>query len=65
MFNYNKMVSCTFCRIKRLNTYLRMRIEEMEEGGVASIHDKEVKVQNTRVGNAEIDSNGCKGRGEK
>jgi hypothetical protein len=37
-----------------------MRIEEMEEGEGASSHDKEAEGQNTRVGNAEIESNGCK-----
>jgi FtsZ-binding cell division protein ZapB len=42
-----------------------MRIEKMEEGEGASIHDKEAKGQNTIVGNAETDSNGCKGKGEK
>jgi hypothetical protein len=41
-----------------------MRIEEMEEGKGASSHDKEAEGQNTRVGNAEIESNGCKGKGE-
>jgi hypothetical protein len=41
-----------------------MCIEEMEEGKGASIHDKEVEGQNTRVGNVEIESNGCKGKGE-
>jgi hypothetical protein len=34
----------------------------MEEGEGASSHDKEAKVQNTRVGNEEIESNGCKGK---
>jgi hypothetical protein len=42
-----------------------MHIEEMEEGEGASIHDKEAEGQNTRVGNAETDSNGHKGKGEK
>jgi hypothetical protein len=41
-----------------------MRIEEMEEGKGASSHDKEAESQNTRVGNAETDSNGRKGKGE-
>jgi hypothetical protein len=41
-----------------------MRIEEMEEGEGASNHYKEAEGQNTRVGNAKIDSNGCKGKGE-
>jgi hypothetical protein len=36
----------------------------MEEGEGASSHDKEVKGQNTRVCNAETESNGCKGKGE-
>jgi hypothetical protein len=42
-----------------------MHIEEMEEGEEASNHDKEAKIQNTRVGNVETESNGCKGRGQK
>jgi hypothetical protein len=42
-----------------------MRIEEMEEGEGASSHEKEVEGQNTRVGNAETESNGHKGKGEK
>jgi hypothetical protein len=42
-----------------------MRIEEMEEGEGASSHDKEVKSQNTRFGNAKIESNERKGKGEK
>jgi hypothetical protein len=42
-----------------------MRIEEMKEGKGASSHDKGAEDQNTRVGNAEIDSNGCKGKGEQ
>jgi seryl-tRNA synthetase len=42
-----------------------MRIEEMEEGEGASSHDKEAEGHNTRVGNAETNSNGCKERGEK
>ena len=42
-----------------------MRIEEMEEGEGASSHNKEVKGWNTRVGNAETKSNGCKGKGEQ
>jgi hypothetical protein len=42
-----------------------MCIEEMEEGEGASSHDKEVEGQNTRIGNAETESNGCKGRGEQ
>jgi hypothetical protein len=42
-----------------------MCIEEMEEAKRASSHDKESEGQNTRVGNAEIESNGCKGKGEK
>ena len=41
-----------------------MRIEEMEEDEGASSHDKEDKGQNTRVVNAETESNGCKGKGE-
>jgi hypothetical protein len=36
----------------------------MEEGKGSSNHDKEVEGQNTRVGNAETKSNGCKGKGE-
>jgi hypothetical protein len=42
-----------------------MRIEEMKEGEGASIHDKEAKGQNTRVGNEETESNRCKGKEEK
>ena len=42
-----------------------MHIEEMEEGKGASSHDKEVEGQNTRVGNAETESNGRKGKGEQ
>jgi hypothetical protein len=42
-----------------------MCIEEMEEGEGASSHDKEVEGQNTIIGNAETESNRCKGRGEK
>jgi hypothetical protein len=42
-----------------------MHIEEMEEGGGAFSHDKEVEGHNTRVGNAEIESNGCKEKGEQ
>ena len=42
-----------------------MRIEEMEEYEGASSHDKEAKGQNTRVGNAETESNGCKGKWEQ
>jgi FtsZ-binding cell division protein ZapB len=42
-----------------------MYIEEMEEGEGASSYDKEAEGQNTRFGNAEIESNGCKGKGEK
>jgi hypothetical protein len=42
-----------------------MCIEEMEEGEGASSHDKEAEGQNTRVGNAETESNGHKGRGEQ
>ena len=41
-----------------------MRIEEMEEGEGASSHDKEDEGQNIGVGNAEIESNGHKDRGE-
>jgi hypothetical protein len=39
-----------------------MRIEEMKEGEGASSHEKEAEVHNTRVGNVEIDTNGCKGK---
>jgi hypothetical protein len=42
-----------------------MCIEEMEEGEGASSHNKEVEGQNTRVGNAEIECNGCKGKEEQ
>jgi hypothetical protein len=42
-----------------------MRIEEMEEGKGASNHDKDIEGQNTRIGNAETDSNGHKGKGKK
>jgi hypothetical protein len=42
-----------------------MRIEEMEEGEGASSHDKKVESQNTRVGNAETESNGRKEKGEQ
>jgi hypothetical protein len=42
-----------------------MQIQEMEEGEGASSHDKEVEVQNIRVGNAETKSNGKKARGEQ
>jgi hypothetical protein len=42
-----------------------MRIEEMGEDERASSHDKEAEGQNTRVGNAETESNGRKGKGEK
>ena len=42
-----------------------MHIEEMEEGKGASSHDKGAEDQNTRVGNAKTDSNGCKGKGEQ
>jgi hypothetical protein len=41
-----------------------MRIEEMEEGKGASSHYKETEGQNTRVGNAEMESNGRKGKRE-
>jgi FtsZ-binding cell division protein ZapB len=41
-----------------------MRIEEIEEGEGASNHDMEAEGQNTRVGNAETESNGQKGKGE-
>jgi hypothetical protein len=41
-----------------------MHIEEREEGKVASNHDKEAEGQNTRVGNAETKSSGCKEKGE-
>jgi hypothetical protein len=37
----------------------------MEEGKGVSSHDKEAKGQNTRVGNAETESNGRKGKGEQ
>jgi hypothetical protein len=37
----------------------------MEEGKRASSHDKEVEVQNTRVGNAKKNYNGRKGKGEQ
>jgi hypothetical protein len=37
----------------------------MEEGEGASSHDKEAKVQNIRVGNAETKSNRKKARGKK
>ena len=42
-----------------------MHIEEIEEGEGASSHDKEAEGQNTRVGNADIESNGHKGKGER
>ena len=42
-----------------------IRIKEMEEGEGSSSHDKEAEGQNTRVGNVETESNGCKGKGEK
>jgi hypothetical protein len=42
-----------------------MCIEEMEEGKGASNHDKEVEGQNTKIGNAETESNGCKVRVEQ
>jgi hypothetical protein len=42
-----------------------MHIEEMEEGEGASSHDKEAEGQNTRVGNAETESDGHKGKGEQ
>jgi hypothetical protein len=41
-----------------------MCIEEMEEGEGASSHDKEAEGHNTRVGNAETNSNGREGKGE-
>jgi len=41
-----------------------MHIEEIELVRGASSHDKEAKGQNTRVGNAETDSNGRKEKGE-
>jgi hypothetical protein len=37
----------------------------MEDGEGAYNHDKEAKGQNISVGNAETESNGHKGRGEK
>ena len=37
----------------------------MEEGEGASSHDKEAEGQNTRVGNAEIESKGRKGKGKQ
>ena len=42
-----------------------MCIEEMEEGKGASSHDKEAEGHNTRVGNAETESNGRKEKGEQ
>jgi hypothetical protein len=42
-----------------------MCIEEMEEGEGAFSHDMEVEGHNTRVGNAETDSNGCKEKGKQ
>jgi hypothetical protein len=42
-----------------------MCIEEMEEGEGASSHDKEAEGYNTKFGNVEIDSKGCKGKGDK
>jgi hypothetical protein len=42
-----------------------MCIGEMEEGEGSSIHEKEVEGQNTKISNAETESNGRKGRGEK
>ena len=42
-----------------------MKIREMEQDEGVSSHDREAEVQNTRVCNVEIDSNGQKGRGEK
>jgi hypothetical protein len=66
MLNSDKMVTCTFCRIKGFkHISLRMHIQEMEEGEGASSHDKEAEGQNIRVGNAETESNGHKGRGEQ
>jgi hypothetical protein len=41
-----------------------MHIGEMEEGEGASSHEKEAKGQNTRVGNAETESNERKEKGE-
>ena len=41
-----------------------MHIEKMEEVQGASNHDKEAEGQNTRVGNAETESNGRKEKGE-
>jgi len=42
-----------------------MCIEEMEEGKGASSHEKEAKGQNTRIGNGETKSNGCKEKGDQ
>jgi hypothetical protein len=42
-----------------------MHIQEMEEGEGSSSHDKETEGHNTRAGNEETDSNGCKGKGEQ
>jgi hypothetical protein len=42
-----------------------MCIEETEEGKGASSHDKEAEGQNTKIGNAETESNGRKGKGEQ
>ena len=42
-----------------------MHIEEMEEGEGASSDDNEAEGYNTRVGNAETESNGLKGKGEQ
>jgi hypothetical protein len=42
MHNSNKMVACTFCRIKGFK-HINSGIEEMEEGKGASSHDKEAK----------------------
>ena len=44
--------------------HLRICIEEIEEGEGSPSHEKESEGQNTRVGNVETESNGCKGREE-
>jgi hypothetical protein len=42
-----------------------MRIEEMEEGEGASSHEKEVEGYNTRISNAETESNGNNEKGDQ
>jgi hypothetical protein len=67
MHNSNKMVACTFCRIRGISISIQaqgLHIRDMEDAEGAYSHERESKGQNISVGNVETKSNGHRSRVE-